>query len=178
MSIVARPPDPDPPRGSRTGDGTPIGTLSLPPAAVLLPSAGTPSPVPAPTPRRALALDALQFLRQVRGSLAADATWADAAFRREVELVRGHLEPIRSRDGLAASFEREAFQVRRPVLTPDGGPTGPLSPVRLAYAIRWLELGDGDAGSAWTRTPASRGRSRAGRAEPRRRPPGIARGRR
>lgn len=142
MSIVARPPDPDPPRGSRLGGGSSIGTLSLEPVAVLLPATGTPARAPAPTPRRALALDALQFLRQVRGTAAADDSWADVAFRREVDAVRRQLEPIRSRDGLAASFEREAFHIRRPVLVPDGTPTGPLSPVRLAYAIRWLELSE------------------------------------
>ena len=159
MSIVARPPDPDPPRGSRTGDGSSVDTLSLQPVAVLLPAAGVPAPAPAPTPRRALALDALQFLRQVRGTAAADATWSEAAFRRDVEAVRGQLEPIRSRDGLAASFEREAFHVRRPVLVPDGTPTGPLSPVRVAYAIRWLELGEGEPTSTWHPRRAERDRA-------------------
>jgi hypothetical protein len=161
MSIVARPPDPDPPRGSRVGGGSSIGTHSLQPVSVLLPEAGAPAPAPAPTPRRALALDALHFLRQVRGTATADATWADTAFRRDVEDVRRQLEPIRSRDGLAASFEREAFQIRRPVLVPDGTSTGPLSPVRLAYAIRWLELGEGETGSAWAPSPSIRGRRRA-----------------
>ena len=161
MSIVARPPDPDPPRGSRTGDGPSIDTLSLQPVAVLLPSTGAPAPAPALTPRRALALDALQLLRQVRGALAADATWSESAFRRDVEAVRRQLEPVRSREGLAASFAREAFHVRRPVLVPDGTPPGPLSPVRLAYAIRWLELGDDEPISAWYPRPE---RDRAARA--------------
>jgi len=175
MSIVARPPDPDPPRGSRTGGAASIDSLSLQPVAVLLPSTGAPSPAPAPTPRRALALDALLFLRQVRGTAAADATWSDPAFGRSVESVRRQLEPIRSRDALAASFEREAAHVRQPILAPDGAGAGPLTPLRLAYAIRWLELGAGDDIRFWQ--PRRTERDRAARAAVARRPRGRGRGR-
>ena len=64
-------------------------------------------------------------------------------FAREVDLVRLHLAPIRSRSGLAASFGREAFHVD---VASDGGNSGPVT---AAYAIRWLELGDGIARPAW-----------------------------
>jgi hypothetical protein len=50
--------------------------------------------------------------------------------------VRLHLLPVRSRQVLAASFGREAFHA---------GPTTAASArgaVAVAYAIRWLELGD------------------------------------
>ena len=176
MSIVARPPVADPPRGSRAGDESAIGS-SLTLLGALLPTGGTP-PAPAPTPRRALALDALHVLRLVRGTVAADAAWADPTFVRCVESVRRELAPIHSRSALAASFAREAFHIRRPVLTPDGSPTGPMSPVRLAYAIRWLELGDGEARPSWDPGLNGKGRGRGGLALPRRRPPGGSRPRR
>ncbi len=64
-------------------------------------------------------------------------------FAREVDLVRLHLAPIRSRLGLAASFGREAFHT-------DVGSAGVADgPVTAAYAIRWLELGDGIARGPW-----------------------------
>jgi len=82
-----------------------------------------------------------------------DAAWEDVAFGRQVEAIRRQLAPIRSRSGLAASFDREAFHVRRQVgLSPDveGMPAAtPPGPVRLAYALRWLELGDGRLRPAW-----------------------------
>jgi hypothetical protein len=63
--------------------------------------------------------------------------WLAQRFGREVDLVRIQLDPIRSRAVLAASFGREAFH----------GAAGPradrFGPVAVAYAIRWLELGDG-----------------------------------
>jgi hypothetical protein len=67
----------------------------------------------------------------------------ESSFGREVELIRTHLAPIRSRQVLAASFGREAFH---------GDPSGSgelESPVAAAYAIRWLELGDGEARPRW-----------------------------
>jgi hypothetical protein len=51
-----------------------------------------------------------------------------------VDLVRLHLRPIHSRQVLAASFGREAFHA--------GASSGGTGPVAVAYAIRWLELGD------------------------------------
>ena len=108
-----------------------------------------PASAPAPTPSRALALDALEYLRQERSRHLDVGAWADPAFVRVVHAVREDLAPIRSRRALAESFRREAFHIRRPVLYPDGAPTGPMSPVRLAYAIRWLELGDGEPRPAW-----------------------------
>ena len=130
--------------------------MTLQSPVALLPSGDAPAPAPAPTPRRALALDALQFLRRLRGTATADAAWSDPAFGRQVESVRRQLAPIHSRRALAASFGAEAFHVRRPVLTPDGRPAGPMGPVRLAYAIRWLELGDGERCRPGTRAHTPR----------------------
>ncbi len=152
MSIDVRPPGSHPTRGSRVGTPAPVDGLR--PSGELLPSGGAPSPAPALTPQRALALDAVRVMRHMRGSLAAEAAWADVSFGRQVESIRRQLAPIRSRSGLAASFDREAFHIRRQVgLSPDveGLPAAtPPGPVRLAYALRWLELGDGQARPAWT----------------------------
>jgi hypothetical protein len=97
-------------------------------------------------PDRALALDALRLSRLLSGSSTRPASWKAQAFRREVDLVRAHLKPIRTRASLAASFGREAFHGR-----PPAGTYRALadSAVRVAYAIRWLELGDGVERPAW-----------------------------
>jgi hypothetical protein len=51
---------------------------------------------------------------------------------------------VRSRRVLAASFGREAFHV-----VPTAAERDDPSPIRLAYALRWMELGGGATGSAW-----------------------------
>ena len=88
-------------------------------------------------PSRALAVVALATIRRARRSADRPVRWHDPAFTRDVELIRAHLRPIRHRQVLAASFGREAFH---------GDPSGRadvMSAVAVAYAIRWLELGDG-----------------------------------
>jgi hypothetical protein len=102
--------------------------------------------VPAPT--RALALDALRLLRRLRDPARRPERWSQPAFSRETELVRAHLAPLRTRKALAASFGREAFHV-----TLDDTARENPGPVRLAYALRWLELGDGDLDPIWPATP-------------------------
>jgi hypothetical protein len=57
--------------------------------------------------------------------------------------VRRHLAPLRERTMLANSFAREAFQT-----VP--GPAVDRSAVRVAYALRWLELGDGGSLPTWS----------------------------
>jgi hypothetical protein len=114
---------------------------------------GTPSfvvvaPLRAPTfepasPARALAIMAMATLRRTRRPSTRPPHWEDTTFARDVELIRTHLAPIRSRQILAASFGREAFH---------GDPSGSGEvdgPVAAAYAIRWLELGDGQARPRW-----------------------------
>jgi hypothetical protein len=154
MSIDVREPGSHPKRGPRAGDGTTIGDLRL--SGDLLPSGGAPAPAPAPTPQRALALDALHLLRHLRGTIAAGPAWSDVSFGRQVEAVRRQLAPIRSRAGLAASFGREAFHVRRASTDAIDGSAPAMAtpgPVRLAYALRWLELGDGQPRPAWSEMP-------------------------
>jgi hypothetical protein len=115
-----------------------------------------------------LALDALALLRRFRGEAAAEAAQSDPVFMHQLEVARSQLAPIRSRDGLAASFVREAFQAH----------PGRSEPVRLAYAIRWLELGDGEARPIWPLRLDPRGRGAGCLAQPRRRPAAVAHRRR
>ena len=100
---------------------------------------------PPATPARTLALVALATLRRARRADGRPGRWVAPVFGREVDLVRLHLAPIRSRIGLAASFGREAFhgEVARGAADIDAGP------VTAAYVIRWLELGDGIARGPW-----------------------------
>jgi hypothetical protein len=111
----------------------------------LLPSGALRAPAPAPAPARALALDALRISRALRDPARRPARWTHPGFGAEVELIRRHLAPVRTRKSLAASFGREAFHVL-PVPAERDDP----SPIRLAYALRWMELGDGATGPSWT----------------------------
>jgi hypothetical protein len=74
--------------------------------------------------------------------------WSTSAFAREVATVRAQLAPIQSRRGLAESFGREAAiaatTTPATIVLPE-----PPGPVRVAYAIRWLELGDERIRPSW-----------------------------
>ena len=97
-----------------------------------------PPPFEPDTPGRALALTALATIRHARRPLDRPAAWSLPGFAREVDLVRLHLRPVRSRQVLAASFGREAFHAGSSIAA--GVSAGPVA---VAYALRWLELGDG-----------------------------------
>jgi hypothetical protein len=113
------------------------------PGVLLSPGALFP-PAPVPAPARALALDALRVVRALRDPAKRPARRAQPAFGAEVELVRRHLAPVRSRQTLAASYGREAFH-----LVISRGERDDPSPIRLAYALRWMELRDGATGPSW-----------------------------
>jgi hypothetical protein len=145
MPIVARQVLPVLEPRRRPNHGEPAG----PDAAAAIPR--TP---PLTTPARALAIEALAILRLARRREAHPDRWSTDSFVREVELIRFHLRPVRSRVVLAASFGREAFhgvsvlaiesaQERDPRRSRGAGP------VQVAYALRWLELGDGLDRPAW-----------------------------
>lgn len=123
--------------------GNAIGSSSAP-SRDLLPGDGVLAPAPVPAPARALALDALRLLRRLRDPARWSDRWAQPSFRRETELVRAHLTPLRTRKALAASYGREAFH-----LVLDDAARDDPGAVRLAYALRWLELGDGDIAPIW-----------------------------
>jgi hypothetical protein len=123
--------------------GVEAGTVATSPWVLLTPGALRP-PAPVPAPARALALDALRLIRALRDPATRPARWAQPAFGAEVELVRRHLAPVRSRQTLAASYGREAFH-----MVISRGERDDPSPIRLAYALRWMELRDGATGPSW-----------------------------
>ena len=77
--------------------------------------------------------------------------WTTWPFGQEVDRTRAQLGPIRSRSALAASYSREASIAVSRGAVESGMAAGP---VRVAYAIRWLELGDGRARRAWSAVTA------------------------
>ena len=118
-----------------------------------------------PSPARELAFRALVVLRRVRLASPPE-RWLQPGFGREVDLVRLHLAPVRSRAGLAASYGREAFNLAVAAEWPrrtatrrasTATLTALMGPVDVAYALRWLELGDGRRRIAfreWLANPA------------------------
>ena len=119
------------------------GISATSPGALLSPGALFP-PAPVPAPARELALDALRVIRALRDPARRPERWAQPSFGAEVELVRRHLAPVRSRQTLAASYGREAFHLGLSRAERDDP-----SPIRLAYALRWMELRDGATGPSW-----------------------------
>jgi hypothetical protein len=119
------------------------------PSGALLRPDGPAEPHPPVDARRILALDAVRIVGRLRTTAPGPDVWTTARFGREVEYVRAHLRPIRTRQSLVGSFGREAFHV--PVLREAGvgAERGLESAVRVAYALRWLELGDGNAHPSW-----------------------------
>jgi hypothetical protein len=113
------------------------------PAAPVIP----PSLIPAHAAAdRALELDAERLLRLLSLRRGRPPRWGAPAFAREVDLVRAHLRPIRERALLASSFGREAFHGQA---APGSDVALGGSAVRVAYALRWLELGEGLARDDW-----------------------------
>ena len=108
-------------------------------------SPGTPTlQASVPAPARALALDALRVTRLLHDPSRRPERWEQPGFGAEVEQIRRHLAPVRTRQSLAASYGREAFHL---ALTRSDH--ADPSPTRLAYALRWLELRDGATGPSW-----------------------------
>ena len=81
------------------------------------------------------ALDAVAILDGPSNGAEA-ARWASRTFAGQVERTRQHLEPITDRTVLAASFGREASHLRPAAEST----TATRGPIRVAYAIRWIEL--------------------------------------
>lgn len=116
-----------------------------------------------PDPRHELARLALDVVVRTAEPVDLPRRWLGTPFAREVDRTRAQLAPIRSRHGLIASFSREAsIAVTRgecsapadragPTAGPgiEVDPVQPPGPVRVAYAIRWLELGDGRRRPPW-----------------------------
>jgi hypothetical protein len=151
MPIVARQPGSPPSTVGRSGGASPAGDQASP--EDLLPSGG-PMAASALAPHRALALDALQVVRKLRDRPRDAGPWGEPAFAREVDLVRAQLAPIRDRRGLAASFGREAYRTHGASDAPE--PPARIAAVRVAYAVRWLELGRGVRQPAWSQLVVDR----------------------
>jgi hypothetical protein len=134
------------------------GRIAVEPRARLLrferPSAGVAAAGPVGShirpeaPRHELGRLALDLVLRTSEPLRLPERWTRTPFGREVDRTRGQLAPIRSRAALAASFSREASvaATRSAPLSP----SDPPGPVRVAYAIRWLELGDGRLRPDWS----------------------------
>ena len=164
MPIVARPAGPDAATALEAAGDVTLGGAPSP--GELLPSGDRTGLGPVQAPHRTLALDALMVTRTLRDHPRDADPWGEPAFAREVEsrggkvvrrdvdLIRSQLMPMRDRRGLAASFEREAFQSRE-----FAGPREPatMRAVRVAYALRWLDLGDGIPRREWTGLVTDRG---------------------
>ena len=125
----------------------------------LLPSGEAQTIAPVPAPHRALALDALAIVRTLRDRPRDAGPWGEPAFAWEVDRIRRQLAPIATRRGLASSYAREAFRNLTGSaikgLAAGGSPErfrdpGAIGPVRLAYTVRWLELGDGAPRPGWS----------------------------
>lgn len=139
------------PERGRGGTDGPAGVLlhsggpsTTAPQAV--PSAAPVSPAgPQPQPEVALAIDAEHVEGLLSRRVGRANRWAAPSFAREVEVIRAHLAPIRSTTSLAASFGREAFHHPEQSAASGLG----LSAIRVAYALRWIELRDGSLLARW-----------------------------
>jgi hypothetical protein len=78
------------------------------------------------------------------------ARWAAPDFGRTVDLVRSHLKPIADRDVLARSYAREHFHVIGVGQPPAPGVLLGRDATEVAYAVRWLELGDARSRGPWS----------------------------
>ena len=67
-----------------------------------------------------------------------DLARVDIVFRLEVEVIRRQLAPVRSRLALASSYGREAGH--RVIAGAPSTPDRAVTPLQVAYAMRWLEL--------------------------------------
>jgi hypothetical protein len=103
---------------------------------------------PGPDPRHELARLALDLVVRTAEPIDLPPRWATYAFGSEVDRTRAQLQPIRSRVALLASFSREASIAATRTITSSPSPA-PAGPVRVAYAICWLELGDGRTRPCW-----------------------------
>ena len=104
----------------------------------------------APRPGELLPTDLARIVRRLHDHPRDAGLWGEPAFAWEVDRVRRQLAPIVSRRALASSFLRESF---RTAWVPPSGiaiEPGSIGPVHCAYAVRWLELGDGAPRPGWS----------------------------
>ena len=117
------------------------------PASALGPATTSGIPGDVQPPGHELARLALDLVVRTAEPADMPARWVTVPFGREVDRTRGQLVPIRSRSALLASCGREASIGATRGAVETGLPAGP---VRVACAIRWLELGDGRTRPPWS----------------------------
>ena len=101
-------------------------------------------------PRQELARLALEVVVRTSEPVDLPPRWCLTSFARELDRTRAQLAPIQSRSALAGSFAREASVVVTASAAGGSSVEEPApGPVRVAYAIRWLELGDGRPRPSW-----------------------------
>jgi hypothetical protein len=123
-------------------------------SADLLPAGDALAPVRHPAPLWALGQDVRRLADAIADPIGCPAAWTTTTFARDVERIRTHLGPVRSRAALASSFVREACHR---ITQPDEDTARPYgrrqgddpAAVGIAYAIRWLELGDSRPRPRW-----------------------------
>lgn len=93
---------------------------------------------------RALAVDALRVGRLLGEPSLWPSRWTEPAFGAEVERCRRHVADLTTQDALATAYEHDVFER----LTGGRGDAD-ASPIRVAYALRWLELQEDSIGPAW-----------------------------
>ena len=93
---------------------------------------------------RALALDALRVGRVLRDRSKWPASWSQPAFGIEVERHRRALSRTRTREELAAGYAHDVFDPAEAAIYPSQA-----SAIRVAYALRWLELFDDATAPSW-----------------------------
>ena len=93
---------------------------------------------------RALALDALRLGRVLRDRSRWPASWSEPGFGAEVERLRRQMARDHDPGRAHGSLRAGGVPARRRRLIPRAG-----KPIRVAYALRWLELFDGATGPSW-----------------------------
>ena len=106
-----------------------------------------------PDPRIELARLALDVVVRTSEPVDLPRRWKGVPFAREVDRTRAQLAPIQTRHSLVGSFAREASIAATRwdagAAVDGSAPVQAPGPVRVAYAIRWLELGDGRPRPSW-----------------------------
>ena len=130
----------------------PSGRPPLPPGQLLRSGGGGGFPVRRARPRASGASGSAAPARRIlerdvatvlaaRSGAAVPGPWRHPRFAARVRATRLQLAQLLDPRLLAASFAREALHARRPIGRPGA--------VRVAYAIRWLEIADGVVLPPW-----------------------------
>jgi len=93
---------------------------------------------------RALALDALRVGRVLRDRSKWPASWSQPAFGIEVERHRRTLSRLRTREDLTVGYANDVFDPAESTAHHSQD-----SAIRVAYALRWLELFEDATAPSW-----------------------------